>query len=462
MKKAIFMLLAVLSLFACSDEKELIHVNLADNALVVKPAPGGAMLYYALPDDPDIAGIHVRYNDCYGNPILKTASSIVDSLQLTGFNEATENVPAEVTLQFRNGSESAGIPITFSTLDSDPITFIKSVKVESGWDGFSVNYDAPENVKGLFHIYYLGINTYTQLEDTVLIETRGIVAGGDTIIYKPKQEMAKLDIIIKAEDNRGNIVGQRQWQVEAMQTGKHDIRKIYYANSLEDDNEKVGIEYLTDGDTNGWRWFESSDDHKFYTFISKKGGIGEGSAPMYVDIGEVTPTASVRLYAYLFQGTGWGVCWSGSPCFGSTYCNFVETNLVGQLLNSCYYNRLPCNVDVYASREPNATEDFEHMTWEKIGQFKESPTLPQDDYNSCWFIGCTDTRYGGDATAEDTKALDPKYMEINFMAAGQGDGFRYLKLVFNDTYRLQYEYANGTNTMMKVLTFNELEVYTKK
>ncbi|MGM9733916.1 MAG: hypothetical protein ACI3YT_07350, partial [Prevotella sp.] len=71
-------------------------------------------------------------------------------------------------------------------------------------------------------------------------------------------------------------------------------------------------------------------------------------------------------------------------------------------------------------------------------------------------------RYGGDATAEDTKALDPKYMEINFMAAGQGDGFRYLKLVFNDTYRLQYEYANGTNTMMKVLTFNELEVYTKK
>lgn len=48
------------------------------------------------------------------------------------------------------------------------------------------------------------------------------------------------------------------------------------------------------------------------------------------------------------------------------------------------------------------------------------------------------------------------------MASGQGKGYRYLKLVFNNTYLLNYEFANGTNTMMKVLTFNELEVYTKK
>ena len=464
MKKTIFMLLAVLSLYSCSDDKELIHVNLADNALVVKPAAGGAMLYFALPKDPDITGIHVRYTDCYGNPILRTASTQTDSLSLTGFNEATENVPAEVTIQFRNGSESAGIPITFSTLDSAPVAFIKSVKVESGWDGFSINYDAPENVKGLFHVFYLGTNAYTQKEDTVLMETRGIVAGGDTIIYQPKQEMAKLDIIIKAEDYRGNIVGQRQWQVEAMQTGKHNIKKIYYANSLEDDNEKVGIEYLTDGDTNGWRWFESKDDHKFYTFISKKGGVGEGSAPMYVDIGEVIPTASVRLYAYLYAGSGWGTCGAGSPCFASTYCQYVETNLVGQLLNGCYSNRLPCDIDVYASNEPGDTQDFENLKWVKLGKFKESNTLAQENLQSCWFYGCTDTRWydGGDATAEDNKALDPKYLEIKFMAGGQGEGYRYLKLVFNDAYRYYEEYANGTNTLMKVLTFNELEVYTKQ
>ena len=48
------------------------------------------------------------------------------------------------------------------------------------------------------------------------------------------------------------------------------------------------------------------------------------------------------------------------------------------------------------------------------------------------------------------------------MAGGQGEGYRYLKLVFNDAYRYYEEYANGTNTLMKVLTFNELEVYTKQ
>ena len=83
---------------------------------------------------------------------------------------------------------------------------------------------------------------------------------------------------------------------------------------------------------------------------------------------------------------------------------------------------------------------------------------------SLWFYGCHDTRpyteYDSDEDA--VKALTPKYMSIKIMAAGQEKGFRYLKLKFNDTYRLEYEFANGTNTRMKVLTFNELEVYTKK
>lgn len=90
--------------------------------------------------------------------------------------------------------------------------------------------------------------------------------------------------------------------------------------------------------------------------------------------------------------------------------------------------------------------------------------MAQEDLASCWFYGCNDTRgyTDGDRTAEDVKALTPKYLSINFMAAGQEKGFRYLKLVFNDCYRYEYEYSNSTNTKMKVLTFNELEVYTKK
>lgn len=469
MKKAtyIFLSLAAFLLAACSSDKELLHVNLADNALVFTPAAGGAVLHYALPDDPDIVGIHVRYTDCYGQPILRTGSSLSDSVKLIGFNEAQENIPCEVTLQLRTGGETAPVEKSFSTLDSDPIQFINSMKVESGWDGFSINYKAPDDVQGLFHVFYLGENPYSHKPDTILIETKSIVAGGDTIIYQPKQLKEKNTIVVKAEDYRGHMVKQRSWDVESMQSARHDGLKISYANSLEDDNEKVGIQYLTDGDTNGWRWFESQDDHKFYTFISKVRGVGEGSAPMYVDIGEVTPVAEIRLYAYLFKGAGRGTCYEGVPCFSSTYCYFVTTNVVGQELNDCYYNRLPCNVVVYGCREASASTDYENMKWEKIGRFEEDPYLTQNNttLKSAWFYGCHDTRsYSdpGDTSPEKVKSLTPKYEAIKIMAAGQGEGFRYIKLVFNDCYRYSYEYANGTNTGMRVLTFNELEVYTKK
>lgn len=459
--------LMVIVLGACSSDKDLVHVTLADNSVIITPAAGGAVVHYKLPDDPDIVGIHVRYKDCYNNDILRTGSALSDSMKLVGFNEAVQNVPCQVTLQLRNGDETAPIDMSFSTLDSAPITFINSMKVESGWNGFSINYKAPDDVKGLFHVYYLGENPYTHQSDTVLLDTKTITAGGDTIIYQPKQLKAENTIIVKAEDYRGHIVKQRQWDVEAMETAKHDGIKIYYANSLEDDNEKVGLQYLTDGDTNGWRWFESQDDHKTYTFISKKYGVGQGSAPMYVDIGEQVPTAEVRLYAYLFNGVGAGLCGGGVPCWVSSYCQYIETNIVAQELNGCYYNRLPCDVDVYGCREAEASTDFEHMKWEKIGSFKESNTKVADEgLKSCWFYGCHDTRYGTtpyqDKTADDVKALTPKYMSINFMAAGQGKGYRYLKLVFNDCYRFEEEYPNGTNTSMRVLTFNELEVYTKK
>lgn len=462
----IFLSLAVLFMSACSSDKELLHVTLADNALVFTPAAGGAVLHYALPDDPDIVGIHVRYTDCYGQPILRTGSSLSDSLKLIGFNEAQHDIPCEVTLQLRTGGETAPVEKSFNTLDSDPIEFINSMKVESGWNGFSINYDAPEDVKGLYHVFYLGENPYTHKPDTILLVTKAIVAGGDTVLYQPQQLKDKNTIVVKVEDYRGHIVKQRSWNVESMQSAKHDGLKISYANSLEDENEKVGIQYLTDGDTNGWRWFESSDDHKFYTFISKLRGVGKDSAPMYVDIGEVTPVAEIRLYAYLFKGNGRGTCGEGVPCFGSTYCNFVETNIVGQELNGCYYNRLPCNVDVYGCREASASSDFEHMKWEKIGKFEEDPYLPQNytALKSMWFYGCNDTRgyTSSNPDADAVKKLTPKYEAIKIMAAGQGDGFRYIKLVFNDCYRYSYEYANGTNTSMRVLTFNELEVYTKK
>lgn len=468
MRKTISLLasIALMALAACSSDQQVPEVPLADGALRFAPTAGGAVLRYTLPADPDVVGIHVRYTDCYDQPMLRTASINTDSLRLVGFNEAQQNVPCQISLQLRNGEETKPVEASFSTLDSTPLQFINSVKVESGWNGFSINYTAPDDVEGIFHVFYIGENPYTHEPDSVLIDSKTITAGGDTLVYQPKQLKEQNTIVMKVEDYRGHTVKQREWQVEAMQTARHDVAKIYYDNSIEDPVGKLGIEYLTDGDLNGWRWFESQDAHKSYTFISNLHAVGEGSDPMYVDIGEVIPTAEVRLYAYVFNGGyNTGPCGEGIPCWSSTYCRFVETNYAAQMLNSSYHNRLPCSIDVYACREAGASTDFEHMKWEKIGSFDEPPSKPQTDLEGCWFNGSTDTRYPEyDTSAEDCKKRTPKYMSINFMAAGQGTGFRYLKLVFNKTYENMYgeELETMSNALMRVLTFNELEVYTKK
>jgi hypothetical protein len=459
--------LLLLILASCSSDKDYVSTDWAENGIVMTPARGGAIVHYNLPDDPNVVSIHVRYLDCYGQPILRTGSIHSDSLKLVGFNEAQSDIPCKVSLGLRNGDESESVDFKFSTLDSAPIYFINSMKVESGWNGFSINYDAPEDVQGVYNVFYLGENPYTHQSDTVLLDSKNIIGGGDTIIYQPKQLKEKNTIIVKVEDYRGHTVKQRQWEVEAMETEKHDGIKIYYDNSVEDDAEKLGVQYLTDGDTNGWRWFESEDEHKSYTFISKKNGCGEGSSPMYVDIGEQIPTAEVRLYAYLFKGKGRGSCGWGVPCWYGYYCKRGEQNIIGQTLNNSYYNRLPCDVDIYGCREASTSTDFENMTWEKIGSLKESTFKAKDEgVKNCWFFGCFDTRSltspSSDGSAEEVKALTPKYVSIKFMASGQGSGYRYLKLVFNDTYRAVYESGFTTNTLIKVITFNELEVYTKK
>lgn len=480
MKKTILLFASavlLLGLGSCSSEKELVHVTMPDNSLVFTPAAGGAVLHYVIPADPDIVGIHVRYNDAYGKPMLRTGSVLSDSLTIVGFNEAQQNVSADVTLQLRNGDETAPIPVTFSTLDSNPVTFIKSVKVESGWNGFSMNYKAPMDARGMYDVFYLGTNPYTNKPDTILLDQKAITPGGDTIVYKPQQVQDKSTILVKVEDYRGYIVGERSFDVEAMQTMKHDGIKISYANSYESDDQKVGLQYLTDGDTNGWRWFESKDAAKSYTFVSNRGAYGEDTEPMYIDIGEQTPVASVRFYAYRFKGkerVPHGTGTVNPPCWNSI-CR-VDGDVVAHLIGSAYYTRLPRKVVVYGCRESGTSTDYAHMKWEKIG------TLDQPDYaktldnftyttlstDDCWFAGCSGFFYSSkfqQMTAEEVKALTPLYEEVDFMAAGQGEGYRYLKLQFEGYYADAPDgqsIANYTNDNMKVMSFNELEVYTKK
>ena len=464
---------AALLAVSCSDEVEPVAIDIPSSSLQFTPVMGGAVLHYQLPDRNDVVGIHVRYLDAYGQEILRTASALCDSMELVGFNEAKADVECQVTLQLVDHTESAPVTAHFSTLDSAPIQFIQSVEVFSGWDGFSMNYSSPFGSEGtgMGHVFYLGTNPHSGEPDTILMktftlyDTEGVVSE----VFKNKQDVEHTTVVVRAEDYRGYMVGERVFEdIASVNTAKLDPKlfKIYYSNSLEIPEEMVGLEYLTDGDTKGTRWWETQDDHIYHTFISDRHGAGEGSVPMYIDMGQLRPTSQVRLYAHLYLGSG--TCY-GRPCFApKNWCSGradgSECQTV-QVISGDYSNDLPCSVTVYGCRNAGDTQDFEAQQWELLGSYSEDPDA---DYEDRWCYDAYDCGgiYYPSAyrTLAKCEAAQGIYMPINFPADGQDEGFRYLKLVFNDVFHLtdgMEENSNYKNTY-KYITFHELEVYTKK
>ena len=71
------------------------------------------------------------------------------------------------------------------------------------------------------------------------------------------------------------------FNVEKLEPTNFDV---IYNNSLEIPEEKMGLQYLTDGDTKGTAWFQTQNSHHYYTFLSRENGVGESSEPMYIDL----------------------------------------------------------------------------------------------------------------------------------------------------------------------------------
>jgi len=462
---------ATLLATACSDSADPIVVDFPQESIHFTPKMGGAVMHYSLPDRNDVVGIHVRYLDCFGNEILRSGSALCDSLELVGFNEAQSNVACTITLQMTDHSESAPVSASFSTLDSAPIQFMKSVDIHSGWDGFSMTYSSPSGSEGtgMAHVFYLGTNPHSGESDTILMSSFNLydTEGEVFQVYKNKQNVENTTVVVRAEDYRGYMVNQKVFEnVASINTAKLDSKnlKIYYDNSLEIPEEMVGLEYLTDGDTKGTRWWETQDDHIYHTFISDKHGAGEESVPMYVDMGQCRPTSQVRLYAHLNLGSG--SC-QGRPCFApKSWCvgradgSACQTV---QVISGDYSNDLPCSVTVYGCRNASDTQDWGNQQWELLGSFSQDPDL---DYEDRWCYDALDCGGSYSSTAYRTlakcEAANAIYMPIDFTADGQNEGFRYLKLVFNDVFHGTLEDNGNYKNTFKYITFHELEVYTKK
>ncbi len=455
MKHILLISLLIWGLWGCSDDDGLV-VDLPGNAFSFRPIAGGAVMQYALPSDPNIVGVNVRYRNAFGVETLRGGGIACDTLTLIGFKEAQSKVPAQVTLAYCNGAESQPIDVNFSTLDSGPVSFMKTVNCYSNWEGFSLSYHVSEGAKGMAHVFYLGTNPFTHLPDTVLVNSFFLEESEEEeefVSYKIKQDIDDLTVVVKVEDFLGYMVDTKVW------TGIKNVRMqklepnnfgFWCDNSVEDPEWKLGVQYLFDGDTKGVVCFE---DKKYHSFLAGPDAAGEYAHPMYIDLKENRLTASVRLYNLFRNESGLNWFDQGKAALANVYNE----------------NEMPCEMTVYGLKDngktPSSYNDWDALEgWKKIGTFKQDKGTAQNDRwcKYTWNISDVASMSNGLSLVE-LRDAEESYMEAIVPVYGQEEGYRYLKIVINEVFSLSLPINERTyGNTDKYVQFHELEVYTNK
>lgn len=417
--------LLALALTACSsDDVKTFGVTPDAASVSFTPCSGGAVMRYKLPANLDVQTIRVRYTDAQGKQSIVEGSYLGDSLNIKGFNEARTDIPAYISYVNKQGETSEETPVTFSTHDSGPCAFFKDAQVKSAWNGVELSYNLPDkDMKGFAHIFYVGTNPTTNEADTILAKTINLQQGENSSFIKFEQDMDNYDIIIRTEDFGGYFVKSQEWKgVKAYLSQKYpeDKLKVTCPSSYENDDQKFGLKYLTDGDDRGYQ-AANSDYDQYYTFAMGPYALGKY---IDIDLGSPQVPASVRIYAQC--------------CVKESY---------ESIFDNAYQNLLPNEVTIYASNTGKEGD------WKKVAYHNE----PANVDNGQWWDANRLIRRSSPLTYDElSKIPSPVYLDITFSISD--DKYRYLRVVPNSVFEDNIFFPNSE----EYVTMQELEVYTKK
>lgn len=439
--KNLILIILILAFWGCSKDEGKFGIAMPPENITFRAIAGGAVMYYKLPAERDINSVNVRYKDAFGNDMLCSGSYASDSLTLYGFNEAQHNVRALVTLCGRNNLESAPTEVFFDTEDSGPVAFFDNVEVLSGWEGFIVTYTAPEDVRGIAHIFYVGDDPLTGEPDTILVKSFPIRAGTETISIRQQQKKQVNDIVIRTEDFRGYMVKQQVWHgIETLESALLKYPAFDFEDpeklSIEDPQWYLGYEYLFDGNTKG-HMFAPETEMRFYT----AGPACLDRTLFILDFHDPKIIAAIRFYSMLWVERDFPFEGDPGPAefpYFSIFDNFYTFPLM-----------LPCNLTVYASNDKN--------TWIEIGSFEDGA---KSTHESRWCYRTVGFEYK--FVLEDMSEYDeadPIYIEV---AVPPREGFRYLKVIIHKFYDYEEGKGRGYNNLGNYIYLQEVEIYTEK
>lgn len=431
--KNIFLLILVISvLFSCNKEDEyILGTSVSETDVSFTAIPGGAIMNYSMPDDSKVFFIVAKYKDFKGNPITVKGSYLSNSIELKGFIKEEENIPVEIFFSDNKGNMSVSKSMNFSTKASTAYDFFENLEVFSYWNGFGLKYDVEELAKGIVHIGHVSVNPITSKLDTLLIKSEKL-KDGENIMYFPdwaNEETGLTDVVVWTEDYRGNRVRKGFYEdVEAIFQVKYPSQDIILldGSSSENSYNKVGAQYLFDGDTKGIQRLENGNNQEGYIFLSENHAV-----PGYwtIDLQQEAQIAQLRFYCAL-------------------NLNMIWYSVVYDAYFTSYY---PNKIVVYGSNDPNAPMD----EWDELGDFSQDKSTPQLQR---WCKRASDD-YGEIYTkVEELEAAEPSYADVGCKLTDKK--YRYIRYeileVFNE--KIGYYYPNRNNRV----AIQELEVYTKK
>lgn len=422
MKRLIYLLFVFAFFAACQEDNAGFETGIVAESVSFKPIAGGAIMYYKLPDDNEVFALRVRYTDAQGNEIMRVGSYACDSLVIAGFDEAQQGVEAKITLCNRQRLESEPVTVTFDTYDSGPVAFFNNVKVEPYWNGFSVVYEGPRSANGYAHVLFAGKNPLTQEPDTLLVESFPITEGMDTLYFSLANPNPTNSVVVRTEDYRGYMVKQQIWtNVESYGVEMLAPTAFNFLDPegliVENETQKLGVQYLFDGDTKGVKAFGlGSRVHS--TFVAGPNAVGK---PFIVEFKEKKIPASIRIYGML---------------------NLKSFFHLDPIWANGYTGVLPNSVSVYVSDDKE-----DDASWVKMGSYSEPKDAPK---NLRWCYRCVgvDNQYELKDMASILSA-EPCYITVNLPA--QKKEWKYMKIVVDEIFENQYDYV----------TMNELEIFTK-
>lgn len=442
MKRIILYTLVLCTFFACKDEEPIFDAKIEASQISFVPFEGGAYMNYNLPQNAGIRYIVAEYTNFKNEPVTVKASYLSNTVKLKGFVDAEKDVLVYVSLEDKQGNRSEKQTLRFSTLKSAAKSFFDDLQIKEYWDGFVMEYTAPEIIDAFVHIGVIDTNRITNKIDTLLLKTEIINSGNNRIKYAGvSKDKDSTDVVIWTEDFEGNPIKKQVFpKVPSAKTKLLDLSVApFYGSSLEYRRRNASKKFLFDGDKNGVKRVEYGEDNQGFTFVS---GTNEVPGNWVIDLGKEEILGIVRLYCTLHSSaiSYWSRFWQGNPAFST-----------------------PNRFKIYGSNDPNlpfsqwqaARKCDGSGEWVELGEYHQDIFTPEAER---WVYPLYDplTDYNDAASISEA---DPAFAEVLIDLTGAS--YRYVRLEVLETFKYQDDSNVDSNPDKRVI-LSELEVYVKK